>query len=150
MNTVFTASTHDYILFFTDKGRVFRKKGYEIPRHAVVGGDQQILTAISLPDLDQLVALFQHNGLKADLPDIVIFPDRCLLHHTAAGGHQQEVGVAVAADRNNGGNLLYLFRINISGEKLTLRHSRRGKVFWPRPRRIWELSCCFWCAVCAG
>ena len=31
VNTVFTASTHDYILFFTDKGRVFRKKGYQIP-----------------------------------------------------------------------------------------------------------------------
>ena len=31
VNTVFTASTHDYILLFTDKGRVFRKKGYEIP-----------------------------------------------------------------------------------------------------------------------
>ena len=31
VNTVFTASTHDHILFFTDKGRVFRKKGYQIP-----------------------------------------------------------------------------------------------------------------------
>ena len=29
--TVFTASTHDHILFFTDAGRVYRKKGYLIP-----------------------------------------------------------------------------------------------------------------------
>ena len=28
---VFTASTHDYILFFTDTGKVYRKKGYQIP-----------------------------------------------------------------------------------------------------------------------
>ena len=28
---VFTASTHDYILFFTDTGRAYRKKGYQIP-----------------------------------------------------------------------------------------------------------------------
>ena len=27
---VFTASTHDYILFFTDTGKVYRKKGYQI------------------------------------------------------------------------------------------------------------------------
>ncbi len=27
---VFTASTHDYVLFFTNKGRVHRKKGYQI------------------------------------------------------------------------------------------------------------------------
>ena len=31
VNTVFTASTHDNILFFTNKGRVFVKKGYTIP-----------------------------------------------------------------------------------------------------------------------
>ena len=28
---VFTASTHDYLLFFTDTGKVDRKKGYQIP-----------------------------------------------------------------------------------------------------------------------
>ena len=31
VTTVFTASTHDHIFFFTDKGRVYRKKGYQIP-----------------------------------------------------------------------------------------------------------------------
>ena len=31
VETVFTASTHDYILFFTNKGKVYRKKGYLIP-----------------------------------------------------------------------------------------------------------------------
>ena len=28
---VFTASTHDFIMFFTDTGKVYRKKGYQIP-----------------------------------------------------------------------------------------------------------------------
>jgi len=31
VETLFTASTHDYILFFTNQGRVYRKKGYMIP-----------------------------------------------------------------------------------------------------------------------
>ena len=31
VETVFTASTHDSILFFTDRGRAFVKKGYSIP-----------------------------------------------------------------------------------------------------------------------
>jgi len=31
VETLFTASTHDYILFFTNHGRVYRKKGYMIP-----------------------------------------------------------------------------------------------------------------------
>ncbi|MCL2247906.1 MAG: DNA gyrase subunit A [Oscillospiraceae bacterium] len=31
VETLFTASTHDFILFFTNQGRVYRKKGYMIP-----------------------------------------------------------------------------------------------------------------------
>ncbi len=31
VETLFTASTHDYILFFTDRGRMYHLKGYEIP-----------------------------------------------------------------------------------------------------------------------
>lgn len=31
VETVFTASSHDYILFFTSAGRVYRRKGYRIP-----------------------------------------------------------------------------------------------------------------------
>lgn len=31
VETLFTASSHDYILFFTNHGRVYRKKGYMIP-----------------------------------------------------------------------------------------------------------------------
>lgn len=30
-DTMFTCSTHDYVMFFTSDGRVFRMKGYEIP-----------------------------------------------------------------------------------------------------------------------
>ena len=32
VESVFTASTHDEILFFTDKGKVYKKKGYQIPQ----------------------------------------------------------------------------------------------------------------------
>ena len=31
VDTIFTASTHDNILFFTSQGRVYIKKGYRIP-----------------------------------------------------------------------------------------------------------------------
>ena len=31
VTTLFTSSTHDYILFFTNTGKVHRKKGYQIP-----------------------------------------------------------------------------------------------------------------------
>ena len=41
VESVFTASTHDEILFFTDKGKVYRKKGYQIPRGGQDGQGHQ-------------------------------------------------------------------------------------------------------------
>ena len=36
VTTLFTSSTHDYILFFTNTGKVHRKKGYQIPEVVVL------------------------------------------------------------------------------------------------------------------
>ena len=43
-------STHDYILFFTSKGRVFRMKGYEIPEY---GRQSKGLPIVNLLNLDK-------------------------------------------------------------------------------------------------
>ena len=40
VETVFTASTHDNILFFTNLGRCYRKKGYQIPEPAARRGHE--------------------------------------------------------------------------------------------------------------
>ena len=33
MRELVSTSTHDHLLFFTNKGRVYRLKGYEIPEY---------------------------------------------------------------------------------------------------------------------
>ena len=42
---VFTASTHDHILFFTDTGKVYRKKGYQIPESGKTAKGTNIVSA---------------------------------------------------------------------------------------------------------
>ncbi|MBD5099605.1 MAG: DNA gyrase subunit A [Clostridiales bacterium] len=60
VNTVFTASTHDYILFFTDKGRVFRKKGYEIPEAGRTARGTNIVNVLQV-EQDEKVAVMIHT-----------------------------------------------------------------------------------------
>ena len=60
VNTVFTASTHDYILFFTDKGRVFRKKGYEIPVAGRTARGTNIVNVLQV-EQDEKVAVMIHT-----------------------------------------------------------------------------------------
>ncbi len=60
VNTVFTASTHDYILFFTDKGRVFRKKGYQIPEAGRTAKGTSIVNVLQV-DPGEKVAVMIHT-----------------------------------------------------------------------------------------
>ena len=45
---VFTASTHDYILFFTDTGKVYRKKGYQIPESGKVAKGTALVNILQI------------------------------------------------------------------------------------------------------
>ena len=45
---VFTASTHDYIFFFTDTGKVYRKKGYQIPESGKTAKGVNIVNIIQV------------------------------------------------------------------------------------------------------
>ena len=60
VNTVFTASTHDYILFFTDKGRVFRKKGYQIPEAGRTARGTNIVNVLQV-DADEKISAMIHT-----------------------------------------------------------------------------------------
>ncbi len=60
VNTVFTASTHDYILFFTDRGRVFRKKGYQIPEAGRTAKGTNIVNVLQV-EAGEKVAVMIHT-----------------------------------------------------------------------------------------
>ena len=54
---VFTASTHDYILFFTDTGKVYRKKGYQIPESGKVAKGVNIVNIIQVETGEKVQAM---------------------------------------------------------------------------------------------
>ena len=69
VETVFTASTHDYILFFTSRGRVFVKKGYNIPeagRNAKGTNIVNILPVENGDDPEKISAMIAGRGRDED------------------------------------------------------------------------------------
>ena len=54
---VFTASTHDYILFFTDTGKVYRKKGYQIPESGKTAKGTNIVNILQVETGEQVQAM---------------------------------------------------------------------------------------------
>ena len=59
VTTVFTASSHDHIFFFTNKGRVFRKKGYQIPEAGRTAKGTNIVNIIQV-DPGEKVSVMVH------------------------------------------------------------------------------------------
>ena len=61
---VFTASTHDYILFFTDTGKVYRKKGYQIPESVKAAKGVNIVNIIQVETGERVQAMlhFRETG----------------------------------------------------------------------------------------
>src|SRR5215470_15856099 len=60
----FVTSTHDWILFFTNKGRVYRAKAYELPDTARDARGQHVANLLAFqPDerIAQVLALKDYN-----------------------------------------------------------------------------------------
>ena len=74
--TVFTASTHDYILFFTNHGRIFKLKGYHVPESSRNSKGTNLVNLLQL-DTDENVSAM------INVPDFV--PNRYVFFATKKG-----------------------------------------------------------------
>ncbi len=76
---MFVINSHDYILFFTDKGKVYRLKCYEIPEGSrqskglnianllPIEGDEKVTSMIKVPEFDDekyLIMVTRHGIIK--------------------------------------------------------------------------------------
>ena len=61
---VFTASTHDYILFFTDTGKVYRKKGYQIPESGKTAKGTNIVNILQVEQGERIQAMIHTRNIE--------------------------------------------------------------------------------------
>ena len=66
VDTVFTASTHDYILFFTNRGRCYRKKGYLIPEAGRTARGVNIVNFIQVEKDEKVSAMLHVREMDDD------------------------------------------------------------------------------------
>ena len=55
--TMFTCSSHDYIMFFTDRGRAYRVKGFEIPESSRTGKGMNIVNILPITNEEKVTAM---------------------------------------------------------------------------------------------
>ena len=77
VETVFTASTHDNILFFTSKGRVFIKKGYNIPEAGRNARGTNIVNIIQIENAQEEKVSAMIRGRALEEENYLVFVTRC-------------------------------------------------------------------------
>ena len=91
---VFTASTHNYILFFTDTGKVYKKKGYLIPESGKAAKGTNIVNILQVETGERVQAMlhFRETG-----------DDQLYLFMTTRNGTVKRLEVSALKNlRNNG------------------------------------------------
>ncbi len=59
VKTMFTCSTHDYIMFFTTKGKTYRLKGYEIPEGSRQSKGMNIVNLLPVEEGERVSAMIR-------------------------------------------------------------------------------------------
>ena len=71
--SVFTASTHDYILFFTDTGKAYRKKGYQIPESGKAAKGTNIVNIIQVESGEKVQVMLHYRENQEEENDLFLF-----------------------------------------------------------------------------
>ena len=68
IDTIILANSHDYLLFFTNQGRIFRIKAYEIPQSSLVAKGTASVNLLSLHPEEKITSVIK-QGKKTSLKD---------------------------------------------------------------------------------
>jgi len=94
VNTIFTASTHDYILFFTNMGRVYRRKGYQIPASGKTAKGTSLVNILPVEPGERVSAMIHTNDISTG--------ERFLVMATRNGTVKRLPGESLRNLRSNG------------------------------------------------
>ena len=106
---VFTASTHDFIMFFTDTGKVYRKKGYQIPESGKAAKGTALVNILQIETDERVQAMIHYRPSEET--------DESRLQLTMVTENGTVKRVAVSAFRNLRQNGIRALRLD-EGDRL--------------------------------
>ncbi|MBR3161400.1 MAG: DNA gyrase subunit A [Bacilli bacterium] len=79
---IINSTTHDYILFFTSRGRVFRLKGYEIPEYSRQSKGLPLVNLLNLDKDEKVMSLLKTSNDDEETKYLVFSTLRGLIKRT--------------------------------------------------------------------
>jgi len=122
---LFVTSTHDNLLFFTDRGRVFRLKGYEIPESNRAAKGMNIVNLLQLESEERVTGAIRIGRLDQE-GYLSMVTERGTIKRTpmSAFGNIRKTGL-IALSLDEGDSLAFVRRT--SGEDELIVATRSGR-----------------------
>ncbi|MBI2033618.1 MAG: DNA gyrase subunit A [Candidatus Liptonbacteria bacterium] len=125
----FTASTHDNVLFFTDRGRVFQTKVHEIPPASRTAKGKAIHSFLELPPSENISAIVSYKTdkeKKIDKQYIVMITKAGLAKKTRAADFENIRRTGIIAIALKKGDLLKWVKLSEGNDQIILA-TRQGQ-----------------------
>ena len=83
VRTMFTASTHDFISFFTTKGRTFKLKGYEIPEGSRTSKGMNIVNLLPLEGDEKVSSMIRFTAMDEETGYLCMFTRKGIIKRSS-------------------------------------------------------------------
>ncbi len=105
---LFVANTHDYILFFTEKGRLYWEKVYEIPEAGRTAKGKAIVNLLSIQDDEKIAAMIKVREFSED-KHLVMCTERGIVKKTSLADYgNPRTGGIIGINIDEGDRLLHV------------------------------------------
>jgi DNA gyrase subunit A len=127
---LFIASTHSYMLFFSNKGKVYRKKVYELPEASRHARGNAIVNLLSLEEGETISAIIATKDFPAD-EYLMFATEHGMVKKTSMELYDRtrEAGL-IAINLKEGDNLISVCRI-AKDEQVIMVSSAGKAIMWP-------------------
>ena len=122
---LYTCSTHDYLMFFTNMGKVYRIKGYEIPESSRASRGTNIVNILPLENGEKITSVVKTSVLEDESKYLVMVTRNGIVKRTEFNAYTNVRKSGLIAINLDEGDELAWVKIT-GGEDLVIVATRNG------------------------
>ena len=124
MEELFVCSSHDYVLFFTSKGKMYRLKGYEIPESSRASRGNNIVNILPVEKDEKITSMIRVGELDEDSYLVMVTKNGVIKRTQLSAYRNVRKGGIIAITLDEGDELAWVR--NTTGQNQLIIATRQG------------------------
>ncbi len=108
VETLFIGSTHDYVLFFSNRGRVYRLKCYEIPESSRTARGVNVVNLLPLEPEEKITSMIRVEEFRDDQYLVMVTKNGIIKRTELSAYHTTRKGGVIAISLDEGDDLAWV------------------------------------------